>query len=166
MLAGLRPQLVGRRAWPFCDLDHRHLQFLRENHRRGGLKATRYPVARNPCAPAQRSDTAEQILEQKGIAKIKVITRQLEDALARQDDAFQRRDSARYAAAAATAEDARSALASVPALTLAEILAKAKSLGPVPTTALASLSQGESALVASIIRDVRRMALRADAEDV
>ena len=104
-------------------------------------------------------------MEQKGIAKIKVITRQLEDALARQDDAFQRRDSARYAAAA-TAEDARSALASVPALTLAEILAKAKSLGPVPTTALASLSQGESALVASIIRDVRRMALRADAEDV
>ena len=82
-------------------------------------------------------------MEQKGIAKIKVITRQLEDALARQDDALQRRDFARYAAAAATAEDARSALASVPALTLAEILAKAKSLGPVPTTALASLSQGE-----------------------
>jgi hypothetical protein len=106
-------------------------------------------------------------LELKGLAKIKSITRQLEDALARQDGAFQRRDSARYAAAAAIAEGARSALASVPALTLTEILAKAKALGPVPATGLASLSQGESALVASIIRDVRRMgALRADADDV
>ncbi len=105
-------------------------------------------------------------MEQKGIAKIKVMTRQLEDALTRQEGAFQRRDPASYAAAAATAEDARSALASVPALTLAELLAKAKALGPVPTTALASLSQGELALVTSIIRDVRRMALQADAEDV
>jgi hypothetical protein len=142
------------------------LKFLRENRRRGGLKATPYRSPETFARQPNAVKTAEQILEQKGIAKIKVITRQLEDALARQDDAFQRRDSARYAAAAATAEDARSALASVPALTLVEILAKAKSLGPVPTTALASLSQGESALVASIIRDVRRMALRADAEDV
>ena len=102
-------------------------------------------------------------MELKGLAKIKIITRQLADALARQDGAFQRRDSATYAAAAALAEDARSALASVPALTLTQILAKAKALGPVPATALASLSPGESALVASIIRDVHRMAaLRAD----
>ena len=56
------------------------------------------------------------------------------------------------------AEDARSALASVPAQTMAEILAKAKALGPVTAAALASLSEGESALVASIIRDVRRIA--------
>jgi hypothetical protein len=97
-------------------------------------------------------------LELKGLAKIKVITRQLGDALARQDAAFQRRDSETYAAAAVIAEDARSALASVPALTLTQILAKAKALGPVPATALASLSPGESALVASVLRDVRRMA--------
>jgi hypothetical protein len=102
----------------------------------------------------------------KGIAKIQSLARQLEDALTRQDAAFQGRDSASYAAAAAMAEDARSALASVPALTVAEILAKAKALGPVPTATLTSLSKGESALVASIIRDVRRMAaLRADDDD-
>lgn len=99
-----------------------------------------------------------QILGLKGIAKIQTITRQLENALARQDDAFQHYDSGRYAAAVAMAEDARFALAAVPALTVAEILAKAKALGPVTAAALASLSEGESALVASIIRDVRRMA--------
>jgi hypothetical protein len=93
-----------------------------------------------------------------GIARIQIIARQLEDALARQEEAFQRHDSERHAAAVAMAEDARSALASVPALTVAQILAKAKALGPVPAAALASLSEGESALVASIIRDVRRMA--------
>jgi hypothetical protein len=102
----------------------------------------------------------------KGLAKIQSITRQLDDALARQDGAFQRQDSGRYDAAVAMAEDARSALATVPALTVAEILAKAKALGPIPTATLALLSKGESALVASIIRDVRRMeALRADADD-
>jgi hypothetical protein len=41
---------------------------------------------------------------------------------------------------------------------VAEILVKAKALGPVSAAALAFLSGGESALVASIIRDVRRMA--------
>ena len=43
---------------------------------------------------------------------------------------------------------------------MAEILAKAKALGPVPAAALASLSEGELALVASIVRDVWRMAER------
>jgi hypothetical protein len=99
-----------------------------------------------------------QSLGLNGIAKIQITTCQLETALARQDDAFQHHDADRYAAAVAMAEDARSELASLPALTVAEILAKAKALGPVPSTALASLSEGESALVASIIRDVRRMA--------
>ena len=99
-----------------------------------------------------------QILGLKGIAKIQFIARRLEDAQARRDDAFQRHDSKRHAAAVAMAEDAQSALASVPALTVAEILAKAKALGPIPAAALALLSEGESALVASIIRDVRRMA--------
>jgi hypothetical protein len=99
-----------------------------------------------------------QILEPKGIAKIKIIARQLENAQACQTGAFQRHDSEGYAAAAAIADDARSALASIPALTVAEILAKAKALGPVTAAALASLSEGESALVASILRDVRRMA--------
>lgn len=98
------------------------------------------------------------ILGLRGIAKIQTITRQLENALARQDEAFQHEDSDRYAAALAMAEEARSALAGVPALTVAEILAKAKGLGPVAAATLASLSEGESALVASIIRDVRRMA--------
>jgi hypothetical protein len=46
----------------------------------------------------------------------------------------------------------------VPALTVAEILAKAKALGPVSAAALASLNEGGSGLVASSIRDVRRMA--------
>jgi hypothetical protein len=92
------------------------------------------------------------------MTKIQIVARQLEDALARQDCAFRRHDSETYAAAVAMAEDARSALASVPALTMAEILAKAKALGPVTAAALASLSEGESALVASIIRDVQRMA--------
>jgi hypothetical protein len=99
-----------------------------------------------------------QILEPKAIAKIQIIARRLEEAQAHQDDAFQRHDSERHAAAVAMAEDARSVLASVPALSVAEILAKAKALGPVPAATLASLSEGESALVASIIRDVRRMA--------
>ena len=109
--------------------------------------------------PARRDDTrGAQIMGLKGLAKFQIIARQLEDALARQEAAIQRHDSDRYAAAAAMAEEARSALASIPALTLAEILAKAKALGPVPTATLTSLSKGESALVASIIRDVRRMA--------
>jgi hypothetical protein len=99
-----------------------------------------------------------QILGLKATAKIQIIACQLEDALARQDCAFQNHDSETYAAAAAMAEDARSALASVPALTVAEILVKAKALGPISAAALAFLSGGESALVASIIRDVRRMA--------
>ena len=108
---------------------------------------------------ARCNDTRRvQILGLKGIAKIQFIARRLEDAQARRDDAFQRHDSKRHAAAVAMAEDAQSALASVPALTVAEILAKAKALGPIPAAALALLSEGESALVASIIRDVRRMA--------
>jgi hypothetical protein len=41
---------------------------------------------------------------------------------------------------------------------MAEILAKARAISPVPAAALAFLSEGESALVASIIRDVCRMA--------
>ena len=94
----------------------------------------------------------------KGLARIQIIARRLEGALACQDVAFQRRDSKSYAAAVAATEDARSALASLPALTLAEIPAKARALGPVPAAALTSLSQGESVLVASIIRDVLRMA--------
>ena len=99
-----------------------------------------------------------QILGPKGIAKIHTITRHLENALARQREAFQHNDSDRYAAAAAMAEVARSALSAIPALTVAEILTKAKALSPVTAAALASLSEGESALVASIIRDVRRIA--------
>jgi hypothetical protein len=99
-----------------------------------------------------------QLLEPKAIDKIQIIARRLEDAQAHQDDAYLRHESERHAAAVAMAEDARTALASVPALSVAEILAKAKALGPVAAATLASLSEGESALVASIIRDVRRMA--------
>jgi hypothetical protein len=56
---------------------------------------------------------------------------------------------------------------SVPALTLAEIMAKAKALGPVPSATLPYLSKGEWALVASIIHDVHRMAeFRAAADGV
>ena len=94
----------------------------------------------------------------KAIANIQITTRQLETALARQDDAFQRHDADRYAAAVAMAEDARSALAAVPALTVAEILAKAKALDLVHAAKLTSLREAESALVASILRDVRRTA--------
>jgi hypothetical protein len=116
-------------------------------------------LARDAMTPSRQS------LELTGLAKIQAIARKLEDALASQDVAFQRHDSERYADAGAAAEDARSALASIPALTMAEILAKAKALGPVPTATLTSLSKGESALVASIIRDVRRMAAhRADSD--
>jgi hypothetical protein len=93
----------------------------------------------------------------KGLARIQNIARQLEHAQARQDDWFQRHDTERYAAAVAATEDARSALASLPALTVAEILAQAKAPGPFSAATLMSLSEGESALAASIIRDVRRM---------
>jgi hypothetical protein len=54
-----------------------------------------------------------------------------------------------------------------PALTLAEIMAEAKALGPVPSAALPYLSKGEWALVASISHDVHRMAeFRAAADGV
>jgi hypothetical protein len=85
------------------------------------------------------------------------LVRQLEDALAQHEAALERYDSDKRAAA--MVDDAQAALASAPALTVAEILIKAKALGPVPAAAtLASLSEGEAALVASILRDVRRMA--------
>jgi hypothetical protein len=107
----------------------------------------------------RRNDTRRvQILGTNAIVRIQIIARRLEDAQAHQYDAFQRHDSERHAAAVAVAEDALSALASLPALSVAEILAKAKALGPVQAATLASLSEGESALAASIIRDVRRMA--------
>jgi hypothetical protein len=111
-----------------------------------------------PSALAPRNTRRVQILGLKAIAKIEIITRQLEGALVCQCGAFEGHDSQKYAAAVAMAEDARAALASIPALTVPEILAKAKAMGPVPAAALASLSEGESALVASIIRDVYRMA--------
>jgi hypothetical protein len=85
------------------------------------------------------------------------MARQLEDSQACKDGTFERHDSERYAAAA-VAQNARSALALVPALTAAKILAKAKAPGPVYAAALASLNEGGSGLVASSIRDVRRMA--------
>jgi hypothetical protein len=123
--------------------------FLRETSLCDGL----------PCAPARPNETSRaQILGRKAIANIQITTRQLKTALARQDDAFQCHDSERYAAAVAMAEDARSALAAVPVLTVAEILAKAKALDLVHAATLTSLSKGESALVASILRDVRRIA--------
>jgi hypothetical protein len=105
-------------------------------------------------------------LGQRGLAQIQVVADQLEGALARLDNAFRRHDDQRYTAAAAMAEHARCALASVPALTVAELMAKAKAVGPVPAITLGSLSEGELVLVASIIRDVRRMAeFRADADE-
>jgi hypothetical protein len=104
-------------------------------------------------------------LGQRGLAQIQVVADQLEGALARLDNAFRRHDDPRYIAAA-MAEHARCALASVPALTVAELMAKAKAVGPVPAITLGSLSEGELVLVASIIRDVRRMAeFRADADE-
>ena len=145
-VAGLTPPISSTPRLAFCDLDHRHLQFLRDDNLRGGLKATPYPVAANLARQPNAVTSPTQILELKGIANIKVITGQLEDALTRQDGAFQRRHSARYAAAAATAEDARSALASVPALTLAELLAKAKAFGPVPQLRLPPCRQANPLL--------------------
>jgi hypothetical protein len=105
-----------------------------------------------------RNATRVQILGLNAIARMQVAARKLETALASQEGAFKHDDSEGYAAAVAMAEDARSALASIPALTMDEMLAKAKALGPVSAAALASLSEGESALVASIIRDACRMA--------
>jgi hypothetical protein len=130
--------------------------WITDNLPKRGLKATCISGRDNPLSANLRL---------KGLAKLQSLARQLENALARQDAAFQRDDSDKYAAAA-MAEDARSALASVPALTVAEILVKAKALGPVPAAAtLASLSEGEAALVASILRDIRRMAALRTADD-
>ena len=56
-----------------------------------------------------------QSLGLKATAKVQIMTRQLEDALARQKGAFEHHDSEKYAAAVAMAEDARSGLASIPA---------------------------------------------------
>jgi hypothetical protein len=96
-------------------------------------------------------------LRLKALAKFKYFARRLKDALDIQDVALQRCDTEK--SAAAMVDNARFALASVPALTVAEILVKAKALGAVPAAAmLASLSESEAALVSSIIRDIRRMA--------
>ena len=107
----------------------------------------------------RRNDTRRvQILGTNAIATIQIIARRLEDAQAHQYDAFQRHDcrEARRRSRSGRGRSIRSGLGTRPKRR--RILAKAKALGPVQAATLASLSEGESALAASIIRDVRRMA--------
>ena len=79
-------------------------------------------------------------------------------ALKRQDRAFRDHDGAAYGKAARDADMGRLSLAAMPGLTWGEVAAKSKALGPMPASGLAYCSEGEAALAASILRDMRRLA--------
>jgi hypothetical protein len=90
---------------------------------------------------------------------LETLAADLSAALMAQDDAFAHYNSARYVDAATKADSLRADLAAEPATDVRGLSLKLRSLGPVPATALSSLSRGESLLLSSVIADARRLVL-------
>ena len=88
---------------------------------------------------------------------IESISADLSAALMRLDRAFEEHNSNAYRKAAVLADELRADLAAEPAVDQRGLSLKLRSLGAVPTSALASLSHGEALLLSSCVADARRL---------